>query len=160
MHWLGEPKADVCAHGHVMFRMPGLDLPELVALDCTVSAAALYLLRSLSSDRAPSPVSERMFPCCGHSLHDVGDGDVLVIGCSYGVDLGVHHDGAYVLLTSNEDCVAIRRILWRAAVFQFADDVAEFYARSQSKSPSDSDRDGHRCFLAEWERRRGRRFPE
>jgi hypothetical protein len=51
LHWIpdGDESADLCAHGDVDFRINGETIIAPVIEDhYTVSAAALYLLRSLS----------------------------------------------------------------------------------------------------------------
>src|ERR1700722_169303 len=85
---LADDPHDLCAHGCVDFR---IDDNILVDPDkgpkLTVSAAALYLLRTLSgSHTLNAPVGEHLFPRCGHSMFKVPDSDdVLLTGCDGGV---------------------------------------------------------------------------
>ena len=51
---------DLCLHGHAVARIAG----ETVEFDCAVSAAALYLLKSLTEDHLLGQ-GEQFFPCCG-----------------------------------------------------------------------------------------------
>ena len=74
LHWIDEttdPAKDMCAHGSVRFRI-GEDVFADETKDCTVSAAALYLLRTLEEPLAGDPRREEaLFPCCGFTMLDV-----------------------------------------------------------------------------------------
>jgi hypothetical protein len=155
-----EPK-DLCAHGDVEFRI-GADvlLDATSGKDLTVSAAALYLLRTLSIPHTlEAPVGDHLFPCCGFNMYDVPDqDDVVISGCPNGEDFEVlHHvSGTGVVIRSavgREWLVGWPE--WRAAVFGFADLVSGFYAACSPKEPDPDDVAGLRKFAAEWEPRRG-----
>src|SRR5579883_2977322 len=169
LRWIGgavdDPK-DLCVHGDVEFRI-GNDVlldPTTGGKDLTVSAAALYLLRTLSLPHSKdAPVGDHLFPCCGFAMSDVpGQEDVSVCGCLNGEDFEVLHDigGRGVVVRASEG--REWRVAWpggRAAVFSFADRVSEFYAACSPKQPSDEkDSSGLRKFTAEWCRRRGQRL--
>src|SRR6516165_605755 len=88
-----DPK-DLCAHGDVEFRIgDGVLLDPTTGKDLTVSAAALYLLRTLSVPHTKdAPVGDHLFPCCGFNMYDVpGQQDVVVCGCFHGEDFEVLH---------------------------------------------------------------------
>jgi hypothetical protein len=159
-----DPK-DLCAHGDVDFRIrDDVLLDPMAAKDLTVSAAALYLLRTLSVPHTrDAPVGDHLFPCCGFSMYDLAEHeDVVICGCPNGEDFEVFHDvsGVGVVIQAADG----RRWRvgwpeWRAAVFEFADQVTEFYAVCSPKQPFDEeDAKGFRKFAAEWERRRGKRL--
>jgi hypothetical protein len=163
MHWIqgavDDPK-DLCGHGDVVFRIGDDVLLETKGKDLTVSAAALYLLRTLSVPHTQTaPVGDHLFPCCGFAMWDLPDQqDVAISGCPNGEDFEVVHemDGSGVIIraiASNEWKVGWPE--WRAAVFRFADEVAQFYANSYPKEPSEEFAPGFRKFGAEWQRRRG-----
>jgi hypothetical protein len=159
-----DDPADICAHGDVEFRI-GDDvlLDATTGRDVTVSAAALYLLRTLSVPHSnDSPVGDHLFPHCGHSIFDVpGQEDVLILGCPSGVDFEVLHEvsGAGVVIRSEEGRQwRVGWPDWRLAVFGFADWVAAFYADCSPKQPSEGDAAGYRKFKDEWKRRRGQEF--
>jgi hypothetical protein len=168
LRWIqgaADDPRDLCAHGDIEFRI-GEDvlLGPTTGKDLTVSAAALYLLRTLSVPHTnEAPVGDHLFPCCGFSMYDVpGQEDVAISGCFFGQDFQVLHDvrGAGVVIRA-----ADRREWqvgwpeWRAAVFTFADKVSEFYAACSPKQPYDEeDVKGFRKFAAEWERRRGKKL--
>lgn len=125
----------------------------------TVSAAALYLMRTLQRDHtAASRVGDQLFPCCGNAMWDVPEGeDVVISGCPNGIDLDVVHAGGDVILrTPAPREWRVARDTWQSAVFEFADQVSGFFAASSVKTPSDDDAPGFRKFLAEWNRRRGK----
>ena len=87
---------DQCAHGGVVFTIDAI--PFVGGSDAegvTVSAAALFLLRTLTHDHtAARPVAEssQLFPCCGHTAYpNDGRFPVLVLGCNVGIDVDVMH---------------------------------------------------------------------
>jgi hypothetical protein len=155
-----DDPADLCVHGRVEFRV-GEDvlLDPTHNLQVTVSAAALYLLRTLTTPHCKqAPVGDHLFPCCGFAMWDVGTPDVVISGCPNGVDFEVlpRVGDAEVLVRAGDGRQwRLERSEWRAAVFEFADRVSEFYAASSAKQPSNDDEPGFRKFTAEWARRRG-----
>jgi hypothetical protein len=157
---------DLCAHGDVDFRIGDDQLLAPDGLDLTVSAAALYLLRTLSVPHTrQTPVGDHLFPCCGFTLYDIpGELDVVVCGCPSGEDFEVIHAGSevgVVVRAADGREWAVGWEEWRAAVYAFADGVSEFYAVSSPKQPSDpEDGRGFQKFTAEWVRRRGRPLGE
>jgi hypothetical protein len=156
-----DPK-DLCAHGDVEFRI-GDDvlLDPTTGKDLTVSAAALYLLRTLSVPHTKdAPVGDQLFPCCGFNMYEVAElEDVVICGCPNGEDFEVFHDvgGAGVIVRAADGREwRVGWPEWRAAVFGFADKVAAFYAACSPKEPyEEEDAKGFRKFIAEWGRRRG-----
>jgi hypothetical protein len=163
LHWIqgaaDDPK-DLCALGDVESRIGADVLLDTNGKNLTVSAAALYLLRTLSAPHTKeAPVGDHLFPCCGFAMWDIpNQEDVVVQGCPNGEDFEVVHkvNGSGVVVRSAEG----REWLlcwpeWRAAVFGFADRVSEFYAACSPKQPSEDDAAGFTKFKAEWKRRRG-----
>jgi hypothetical protein len=152
---------DVCAHGEVVFRI-GADvlLEPGPCRERTVSAAALYLLRTLSVPHTrQTPVGLHLFPCCGFAMYEVpGNDEVIICGCPGGDDFEVHHhdSGAVVVLRAGDGRGwPVTWPKWREAVFTFADQVSAFYAACSLKQPSAEDAPGFRMFQSEWQRRRG-----
>ncbi len=157
LHWLAgvAPEKDLCAHGTVDVQIEDEILSDR---HLCVSAAALYLPRTLSTDHTEgTPVGDQLIPCCGHGMIAVqGSDDVLIVGCPYGLDWEVRHEGADVVLQTHMGTeVVIPRADWRAAVLMFADTVEAFYVVSDIKQPYDAeDAAGYEAFRAEWVRRR------
>jgi hypothetical protein len=159
LRWIqgaADDPQDLCAHGDVDMRINGVPIAGLTAYECTVSAAALYLLRSLSHPHRRT-LDPHLFPCCGFSMYETSEPDaVLIFGCPNGVDFDVRHERDSVVIAPVGG--AEHRIdagAWRESVYQFADQVASFYQASSPKQPSDEDRAGFRAFLREWRARRG-----
>jgi hypothetical protein len=154
-----DPK-DLCAHGDVVFRIRDEVLLDTAGKDVTVSAAALYLLRTLSVPHTKAaPVGDHLFPCCGFAMWEIpGQEDVAVCGCPNGEDFEVLHavNGVGVVVRAADGGAwQIGWAEWRAAVFGFADRVSGFYAACSPKQPAEEDAAGFWKFKAEWERRRG-----
>jgi hypothetical protein len=157
-----DPK-DLCAHGDVEFRIGADVLLDTNGKDLTVSAAALYLLRTLSVPHTKAaPVGDHLFPCCGFAMWDIPDQeDVALSGCFNGEDFEVVHqvNGAGDVVRSADGHEwQVGWPEWRAAVFGFADRVSEFYAECSPKHPSEDDAAAFMKFKAEWARRRGLGF--
>jgi hypothetical protein len=95
MRWITDSEdnvADQCAHGDVVFAIDSIPFAAgREAKDLTVSAAALFLLRTLAHDHTPAvPVAEdsQLFPHCGHAVYTSEERfPVLVLGCNDGIDL-------------------------------------------------------------------------
>jgi hypothetical protein len=162
IHDAVDDPMDLCAHGDVEFRIGDdllLSVQDGNAL--TVSAAALYLLRTLSTPHTrEAPVGDHLFPCCGFAMYDVAaEPDVVVCGCPNGHDFEVRHQGSGdgVVVQAGNGCEwSVSWPDWQAAVFAFADRVSEFYAACSPKEPfGPEETAGVRKFAAEWVRRRG-----
>ncbi|MBM3981948.1 MAG: hypothetical protein FJ304_17075 [Planctomycetes bacterium] len=167
LRWINDAQddtADFCAHGDIEFRIDGdLLLDETNGRNLTVSAAALYLLRSLSVPHTRlAPVGDHLFPCCGFTLYDVPEEpDVVICGCPNGEDVEIHHqaDGRGVIIKAGDGREwAVEWSEWRATVCAFADRVSDFYAACSPKCVRTEDAAGFAKFVSEWERRRGAPF--
>lgn len=166
LHWiqgaLDDPN-DLCAHGGVEFQIGDEVLIDAGGKDFTVSAAALYLLRTLSvSHTSTTPVGDHLFPCCGFAMWDIAENeDVTLCGCPNGEDFEVLHQtgrDTIIILASNRRAWEIELSDWRTAVLGFADAVSSFYSSCSPKRVCDDDRAGFSKFCAEWARRRGQKF--
>jgi hypothetical protein len=159
-HWLvgtPDPTQDLCVHSTIEFRVDDELLVGREHGEFTVSAAALFLLRTLSkAHEADADSWEQLFPCCGFNFIDRGENeDVLVLGCPNGVDMNVSRHGDEISVATRDG--RERRVTydeWRGAVCSFADSVRAFYDASARKRPSKDDAPGFKRFVAEWERRR------
>jgi hypothetical protein len=153
---------DLCAHGDIEFSICGdALLDSRKAKGMTVSAAALYLLRTLTVPHTKSrPVGDHLFPHCGFDMLNLpGQEDVAITGCPSGEDFEVVHDVAGADVTIRADDGRQWHVewpIWRAAVFGFADAVSAFYAACSPKEPWDKEEAaGFEKFKCEWRRRRG-----
>jgi hypothetical protein len=82
------------------------------------------------------------------------EGELVIVGCTSGMDFKVAQDGNEMILTSEggrEYVVGAKE--WRRAVCQLSDAFHEFYTWSAPKEPSE-DAPAFELFMAEWEHRR------
>ena len=154
--WIGgaadDPK-DLCLHGHVTVQFGDTILED----HGTVSATALYLLKTLSENKIMAPYDIQMIPCCGHFLIANKElTNVMISGCDKGTDWStIHEDNTVRLLlpSGQEEIVTLRE--YQYAVLDFADSVKCFYDSCTPKEiPEDEfDRNGYTAFWNEWQRR-------
>lgn len=160
LHWIkddGDDQSDLCSHSPVLFQIEDKILVAPSDGTVTVSAAAIYLLRTLQRDHTKeNPVGEQLLPCCGHALYDTGDEDVLICGCPNGSNIWVNHNpnGAIQLTATSGKSFTVTEIDWRDAVKVFSDLVRQFYDQSPPRIPAEADKDGFSKMMAEWDRRR------
>jgi hypothetical protein len=124
----------------------------------TVSAAALFMLRTIESDYGLERIdasSNYLIPHCGHTAWLCGEnGRLEVLGCNDGVDIRVEHVvSGYVRLTSGTLGTDVPEAEWKAAVVGFAEQVKAFYRRSLPKESIDDqfDRQGWSAFWSEYD---------
>lgn len=148
---------DLCLHGYAVVTIGNR---KLEYDEATVSATALYLLRTLTEDHVMSQ-DNHMLPCCGHfMIPDEEPDSVTIFGCVYGVDWSVMHndDGSVTLELEDgtKEKVAIED--YKDEVYRFADAIEDFYLSCSPKNlPEDIDnKNGYIAFWNEWHRRRGR----
>ncbi|MGN6547172.1 MAG: hypothetical protein ACTHK7_19120 [Aureliella sp.] len=164
LHWIKDDGADdpcdLCAHSPVLFQIDGKTLVDPAEGDRAVSAAAIYLLRTLERDHTQNdPVGDHLFPCCGHAMYNTGDEDVAICGCPNGSDVLVTHDDGKVRLVSGDGSIyVVSADEWQQAVNDFSDAVRSFYDLADPKTPSgETDSAGFAKLMAEWDRRRDQR---
>lgn len=147
---------DLCLHGHVT-----VQIGETILEDTgTVSATALYLLKTLTEDKIMDHMDIQMIPCCGHSVY-ANDAltDVVIVGCDIGTDWSTVYEGdavKIILPSGQEEVVSMKE--YEKEVYQFADKVESFYLSCTPKSlpKNEIDRNGYIAFWNEWHRRRGK----
>ena len=144
---------DLCLHGHVVVKIG----KEILECDATVSAAGLYLLRTVTEDHVIHD-DQAMLPCCGHSMFANDDlSSVHIIGCPNGLDWSAIHEDARIKLVTEagtELCLDLDD--YRDEVYSFADKIESFYNECLPKNiPSDEYKhNGYVAFWNEWHRRR------
>ena len=148
-----DEREDLCLHGHAVAYIG----QKKLEYDATVSATALYLLKTLTENHIIN-TDNQLLPCCGFSIFANESLDnVLISGCDNGIDWSVIHDRDRVILELEDgtrDEIPIDE--YKRVVFAFADKVEAFYKScAQKKLPNDKiDRDGYIAFWNEWHRRR------
>lgn len=145
---------DLCLHGNVK-----VYIDERVLEDsCTVSASAMYFLKSITEDHIAGN-GIQFLPCCGHGMFaDEKCKNVTIIGCSNGTDWTVKHEENSVLIELKDGYkTSIPLEEYKKAVFDFADEIETFYKLSSPKKIyTDYDKDGYIAMWNEWHRRRGK----
>ena len=157
LEWINkaaDDPEDLCLHGRAT---AVIGERELSYDETTVSAAALYLLKTLTEDHIINE-GNQLLPHCGFFLiPNKYLTDVVIEGCCYGVDWSVIHEGDKVRLVLKDGYeVSVPLKEYKAEVFRFADKIEAFYsACSPKKLPEDEfDRNGYTAFWNEWRRRR------
>lgn len=125
--------------------------------DCTVSATALYLLKTLTENHIIHE-DNQILPCCGHFyVPDKELQNVYISGCDNGIDWTVKHNGSDVILVlENGTEVSVPLEEYQQEVYRFADKIENYYKSCSPKIiPEDKfKRDGYIAFWNEWHRRR------
>ena len=126
--WIGGAKddpRDLWLHGHVTAQFGNTVLENYG----TVSATALYLLKTLNEDKIMADHDIQMIPCCGHTLIASDDlTEVTISGCDTGTDWSTIHEGnavRFVLASGQEEVVTLRD--YQYEVLDFAKSVKRFY---------------------------------
>ena len=132
-HWINgeaDEPGDYCLHGLATAVIGD----ERFEYDCTVSAAALYLLKTLSEDHIMGE-DNQLLPCCGFFLcPDERGENVAIVGCGNGADWSVLHEGGSVrLITASGRETSVPLSDYAREVCNFADEVAAYYAACSPK---------------------------
>ncbi|MDO4357292.1 MAG: hypothetical protein Q4E13_12370 [Clostridia bacterium] len=144
---------DLCLHGHAIVHIEN----ERLEFDATVSATALYLLKTLTEDHMLHE-DLQMLPCCGHFfIPDEHLENVTICGCNEGIDWTVKHHGKDVVLileSGAETTIPLEE--YKREVYRFADKIEDYYRRCSPKNESgdEFERNGYTAFWNEWHRRR------
>lgn len=158
LQWINGKKDDpndLCLHGHAVVNIAG----RVLEYTATVSATALYLLKTLTEDHIIKQ-DNQMLPCCGNTLiADEELNNISISGCDNGIDWSVRHEGDVVVIEledGTKDSIPID--VYTDEVFRFVDMIEDFYNTSMAKVVPDDDfeRNGYTAFWNEWHRRRGK----
>jgi hypothetical protein len=150
-----DDSADLCAHGKINFQIDGEKLVD-ASEEFTVSAASLFLLRSIFSDHTlEKPVAEGnvLFPCCGFTAWESASNyPVIIMGCPSGVDMIVTHSSGSVTIATESTTKSISKESWVKSVLGFANQVLNFYSLSIKKieSINPEDQKGWQLFWKEF----------
>jgi len=153
IHHADDDPDDLCLHGYVVVTIGN----EQFETECTISAAALYHLKTLTENHFID-TENQMLPCCGLLLfpNDAND-NVNISGCQNGIDWSVtHKNGGVEITTEHGIKTFVTMSEYQKQVFAFADFVKEVYDNCTQKNiPSNEfDRRGYIAFWNEWTRRR------
>lgn len=155
-HWIKDDGKydphDQCSHGRVFVQIGSEILHTEDDTSLTVSAASLFLLRSLQKNCGFEEFHNLMMPCCGHSIFLNGEDpkSVHVLGCPGGVDWKTTHHGEMVELETHSGSKALIPFeRFKNIVLQFVRDVEEFYGSPENKVP-DEDVYYRRAFESFW----------
>lgn len=154
--WINGEKdnaEDLCLHGNVVAVLG----KKKIEYHATVSATALYLLKTLTENHIIHE-DNQMLPCCGHfMIPDEELSNVTISGCDNGVDWSViHEEGQIRIILEDgiEEIVAAEE--YKTEVFNFADKIERFYQSCTPKKIGDEfEKNGYTAFWNEWHRRRG-----
>lgn len=153
IHWLEgtPPGIDHCAHGDVYVKIE----EEEIRKECTVSATALYLLRSLKTGFKPTPISAQLLPCCGFTMwvnRDTGKVDIFGCDAGYNWTIELTTDGQVKHTTPKGHSSIISFAEYKQQVLAFVDAVEDFYKRSEPRvvATDPMDRKGYEAFWHEW----------
>lgn len=158
LRWLSD--ADQCAHGDVELRIDDVQFvsADTAGDEITLTAAGLYLLRTLDSDHDLGDAlvdGNQLFPHCGFFVTDEGHDGCRIIGCQTGADLSVATREDTVALSRDGRTATVPSAQWRSAVLGFVHQVEAFYAQSRPRAEIDDtfERAGWQAFWREWGQR-------
>ena len=162
-HWIDNDESntdDLCLHGKVTICIENSTV--ITSYDCTVSVAALYLMRTIDSDHITNNNSDKqLLPCCGHfMIADEKLQNVEIPGCPNGKDWSVKHSDCHVAISfAAEKETVIPLEVYKDTIFKFANKVEQFYKKSVPRSiPADEiEHNGYTAFWNEWKWRRNQR---
>jgi hypothetical protein len=165
LHWIdraADNLSDQCVHGEVELSVDGATFVEPRGGDWNLTAAGLFLLRTLTDNNTPSEkVCEGNFliPCCGFNPWLVGTDryPLVILGCNRGVDVFIEHVSDGIRLSSESGKSAlVSPIEWRHAVLGFVAKVEDWYALNAPRAEPGSDFDarGWEALWNEWKSRR------
>ena len=119
--WIGgaaDDPQDRCLHGHVTVHIGDTVLEDTG----TVSATALYLLKTLTEDKVMTNYDIQMIPCYGHFIIANKDlTEVQISSCDTGTDWTTIHDGdgiKIILPSGQEKMYRLQTIKERYSVSQ------------------------------------------
>jgi hypothetical protein len=146
---------DQCAHGYIDIRIDDITFVSKDDGGWNVSAAALFMLRTVSSNHTPEEsVTDGNFliPCCGHAPQGRGKYRVIIVGCNTGIDPTIKHIGNSVRIELGGKQVTVPQKQWATAILGFVEQVEEFYRISSPKDPIEDEHDkrGWSYFWEEW----------
>ncbi|MDR2905757.1 MAG: hypothetical protein LBU73_07380 [Helicobacteraceae bacterium] len=165
LHWVDkndptvqyDDREDLCLHGELFIRIGNEVLLDFESGAWTLSAASLFLMRTLKMDYKPDDFENLLIPCCGHFIIAEENQPVQVCGCPNGAEWTIKHiDGGFVKhISSKGEEATITEEEYRKIVFDFADKVEQFYKDNPRVLPTDEfELQGYNAFWKEWRKMR------
>lgn len=156
LHWIDneDNPNDLCAHGHVFVKIGNEVIADKDSPAFTVSSTALYLMRTIQENYKKDDYASQLLPCCGHFFMADSDDHVSIIGCGSGIDWEILHvpNNKVKHISESGQEITIDKEEYKKKVFDFADEVEQFYKISSSKviPEDDFDKNGYLTFWKEW----------
>lgn len=160
-----DPSSDQCAHGRCSFIANHIDFIVPNDGEWTLSATALFLLRTLKHDhQINTKVAEGnfLFPCCAFTAWPSdGKFPVVCCGCPTGLDVWIKHEntekGVEIEINSDRGKCKLPLQDWTLAVTQFADQITNFYDKGMPKNyiEDSENQEGWAAFWKEYTQMRG-----
>lgn len=158
-HWIKDngldDRHDLCSHGEVFIRIGQEIISNEDSGSWALSAAGLYLLRSLEQDCEFDQFSNQLVPCCGHFIipNDNGENFVTIIGCPNGVDWKIKHVDKWVTFESIKGNTGqLSFEAYKRMIIHFTNEIETFYGDPKLKviPEEEFDRLGFEQFWSEW----------
>jgi hypothetical protein len=156
-HWINhqDDQEDLCAHGSVYVRIGDKVIVDKKDNDCwTLSAAALYLMRTIDNDYVIDDFGNQLIPHCGFFIIPNDDlNHVTIQGCPHGFDWTIVHEQNKVIhIADTGEKGEIEYEEYKKMIFDFADQVENFYNDSAPKKMPTDDfaSKGYTAFWNEW----------
>ena len=160
LHWISDENQnqDLCVHGKVFIKIGNEIIADKDTFDLTLSSTGLYLLRSLYSsyDKEKNGYGNQLLPCCGHFMFQAEENIdfVVITGCLDGIDWKIVHteEGKVKHISEKGTEVIIDFEGYKKMVFDFADEIEEFYLKNEAKTlpNEDFEKEGYLAFWREW----------
>ena len=165
-HWINGPEddpQDQCAHGAIGFSIDSVDYVKKDDGDWTISAAGLYLMRTIESDHTREcSVAEGNFliPDDGFSIFPSNESryKIIIFGDHVGIDPEIRHQNGKVLVRLNDITSEVSFKDWVIAVLDFVEQVESFYGNCSPKTTIEDEyeREGWAMFWEEWRERKNK----
>ena len=154
---LPDNGSDLCANGKVYLRIGDKILSDAKNEDWTVSAATVFLLRTLENDYNEGDFYNFLLPCCGHYMVYEKNKPIIISGCNSGIDWNIKHiDNELVKhFIKNEIDGIIHKENYKKQIYKFSDSVEYFYYKSKKRKFNNKyNKIAYKEFRKEWKKLR------
>lgn len=159
-HWIKDDDTydehDLCSHGEIFLKIGVEELSSKESGSWCLSAAGLFLLRTIGKDYNIGDFDNFLIPCCGHIMfYDFDTKRLNVLGCNSGIDFRVKHLKDKVQLTTEQKIKTIIPFeVYKTDVLKFIAEVEKFYDKPDNKNVPQEDvylKQGFQKFWQEWD---------